>query len=33
MAQEAIRRIDGIQEILNELEVVPSTWVPHPEDL
>ncbi len=33
MAQEAIRRIDGIQEIHNELEVVPATWVPHQEDL
>jgi len=28
MAQEAIRRIDGIQEIHNELEVVPTTWAP-----
>ncbi len=33
MAQEAIRRIDGIQEIHNELEVVPTTWIPHQEDL
>ncbi len=28
MAQEAVRRIEGVQEILNELEVVPNLWVP-----
>jgi osmotically-inducible protein OsmY len=28
MAQEAVRRIDGVQEIHNELEVVPTPWVP-----
>jgi osmotically-inducible protein OsmY len=26
MAQEAVRRIDGVQEILNELEVVPAAY-------
>jgi len=26
MAQEALRRIEGVQEIQNELEVVPSMW-------
>jgi osmotically-inducible protein OsmY len=26
MAQEAVRRIDGVQEILNELEVVPVAY-------
>jgi hypothetical protein len=28
MAQEALRRIEGVQEIFNELEVVPKLWVP-----
>jgi osmotically-inducible protein OsmY len=28
MAQEAVRRIDGVQEIHNELEVVPTLWAP-----
>jgi len=26
MAQEALRRIEGIQEIFNELEVTPAPW-------
>jgi len=28
MAQEAVRRIDGIREIHNELEVVPAPCIP-----
>ena len=26
MAQESLRRIEGVQEIFNELEVMPSFW-------
>jgi osmotically-inducible protein OsmY len=26
MAQEAVRRIDGVEEIFNELEVVPAAY-------
>jgi osmotically-inducible protein OsmY len=28
MAQETVRHIEGIHEILNELEVVPDLWAP-----